>query len=192
VTSPDPEAQAAPAPASRKPAAARKAPATKAAAGKPTLQAVKTAPKPRKTAEKPVPVAAKPVLELIKSKPGATLGVHDMEMPDPLAAELVASPLDPVADPQVALEVGVAVGAGSDTVAPTALEEELVVNGVAQVLTDRDGNPVSLLDEAELIQMVRRVIREELQDVLGERITRNIRKLVRAEINRVLTSQTLD
>jgi hypothetical protein len=59
-------------------------------------------------------------------------------------------------------------------------------------LTDADGNPVTVLDEAALNEIVRALIREELQGVLGERITQNVRKLVRAEINRALTARSLD
>ncbi len=44
-----------------------------------------------------------------------------------------------------------------------------------------------VLDEAVLREIVREVLREELQGHLGERITRNIRKLVRAEVHRSLT-----
>ena len=36
------------------------------------------------------------------------------------------------------------------------------------------------------------LIREELSGTLGERITRNVRKLVRAEINRALTARDFD
>ena len=43
-----------------------------------------------------------------------------------------------------------------------------------------------------LRDMVREIIREELQGGLGERITRNIRKLVRAEMARALATQTMD
>lgn len=49
------------------------------------------------------------------------------------------------------------------------------------------GTTEDVLDEAVLREIVRAVLREELQGHLGERITRNIRKLVRAEINRSLT-----
>ena len=41
-------------------------------------------------------------------------------------------------------------------------------------------------DEEMLRDLVRDIIREELQGALGERITRNVRKLVRAEIARAL------
>jgi hypothetical protein len=46
-------------------------------------------------------------------------------------------------------------------------------------------------DEEVLRDLVRDLIREELQGQLGERITRNIRKLVRAEIARALAVQDL-
>lgn len=52
------------------------------------------------------------------------------------------------------------------------------------------GAPV--IDATQLREMVRDIVREELQGKLGERITRNVRKLVRREIHRVLTTQTFD
>lgn len=59
-------------------------------------------------------------------------------------------------------------------------------------LLDADGTPLAVLDEAALQEIVRQMIREELQGTLGERITRNVRKLVRAEINRALMARDLD
>ena len=47
------------------------------------------------------------------------------------------------------------------------------------------------LDEDALRELVSDIVREELQGVLGERITRNVRKLVRREIQRALASQEL-
>jgi hypothetical protein len=47
-------------------------------------------------------------------------------------------------------------------------------------------------DEQVLRDLVRDLIREELQGALGERITRNVRKLVRSEIARVLAAQDLE
>ncbi|KAJ54140.1 hypothetical protein ACMU_03390 [Actibacterium mucosum KCTC 23349] len=49
-----------------------------------------------------------------------------------------------------------------------------------------------LLDEDSLREMVVAIVREELQGGLGERITRNVRKLVRREINRALASRDFD
>lgn len=59
-------------------------------------------------------------------------------------------------------------------------------------IIDADGTPLAVLDEAALQEIVRQMIREELQGDLGERITRNVRKLVRAEINRALMARDLD
>ncbi|SHH68534.1 V-type ATPase subunit [Cognatishimia maritima] len=49
----------------------------------------------------------------------------------------------------------------------------------------------AILDEDMLRELVGEIVRQELQGPLGERITRNVRKLVRREINRVLTAQKL-
>ncbi len=50
----------------------------------------------------------------------------------------------------------------------------------------------SLMDEEALRDLVSEIVRAELQGALGERITRNVRKLVRREIHRALTAQELE
>ncbi len=50
----------------------------------------------------------------------------------------------------------------------------------------------ALLDEEALRDLVAEIVREELQGALGERITRNVRKLVRREIQRALAAHDLD
>ena len=50
----------------------------------------------------------------------------------------------------------------------------------------------SVIDEDMLRDMVSDIVRQELQGVLGEGITRNVRKLVRREIQRVLASQEFE
>lgn len=57
---------------------------------------------------------------------------------------------------------------------------------------DRSDQSVPALDEQKLREIVREIIREELASTLGERITRNVRKLVRVEINRALTSREFE
>ncbi len=47
------------------------------------------------------------------------------------------------------------------------------------------------IDEAMLREMVSDIVRQELQGALGERITRNVRKLVRREIHRALAAHDL-
>ncbi len=49
-----------------------------------------------------------------------------------------------------------------------------------------------VLDEEALRDIVREMIRQELQGSLGERITRSVRKLVRAEINRAFASRDFE
>ena len=50
----------------------------------------------------------------------------------------------------------------------------------------------AILDEDALRDLVTEIVRQELQGALGERITRNVRKLVRREIHRALASQELE
>ncbi len=49
----------------------------------------------------------------------------------------------------------------------------------------------TILDEEALRDLVAEIVRQELQGALGERITRNVRKLVRREIQRALAAQEL-
>ncbi|MBV0912683.1 hypothetical protein KTJ87_09855 [Rhodobacteraceae bacterium ASV31] len=48
------------------------------------------------------------------------------------------------------------------------------------------------LDEEALHLLVAEIVREELQGVLGERITRNVKRLVRREVQRALSMRSLD
>ena len=57
---------------------------------------------------------------------------------------------------------------------------------------DLDVEEDSVLDENALRELVSDIVREELQGVLGQRITRNVRKLVRREIQRALSAHDLD
>jgi hypothetical protein len=52
-----------------------------------------------------------------------------------------------------------------------------------------DAEDALLQDEDVLRALIRDVLREELQGVMGERVTRNLRKLIRAEIARALTAR---
>lgn len=61
-------------------------------------------------------------------------------------------------------------------------------SGVADQGLDLLAEPTEL-DEDALRDLIADIVREELQGALGERITRNVRKLVRREIHRALSSQ---
>jgi hypothetical protein len=49
-----------------------------------------------------------------------------------------------------------------------------------------------VMEEAALRAMIAEIVRQELQGSLGERITRNVRKLVRREISRMMTSEEFE
>lgn len=50
----------------------------------------------------------------------------------------------------------------------------------------------AMLDEDALREMVSELVRQELQGTLGARITRNVRKLVRREIHRIMDSKDFE
>lgn len=61
---------------------------------------------------------------------------------------------------------------------------------VSRSLDDLD--ETQLIDEEALRDLVSEIVRAELQGALGERITRNVRKLVRREIHRALATKELE
>lgn len=67
-----------------------------------------------------------------------------------------------------------------DEVSP---EPEILTDGISAETEDQS----FVLDEDMLRDMVHDIVRQELQGVLGERITRNVRKLVRREIQRAFS-----
>ena len=71
-----------------------------------------------------------------------------------------------------------------------ALAEDAVTSATMDALA-ADGAEESYLDEESLRELVADIVRSELQGALGERITRNVRKLVRREIQRALAAQDL-
>lgn len=83
-------------------------------------------------------------------------------------------------------------------VAETAPMAETTPDDVAAVSLDDAETVVEaaleehVIDEETLRAMVADIVRSELQGELGERITRNVRKLVRREIQRALVAQSLD
>lgn len=78
-----------------------------------------------------------------------------------------------------------------------AWQDDLVEDGASPSSTDPRPAEAetaldAVMDEDSLRELVAEIVRQELQGALGERITRNVRKLVRREIQRALTAQALD
>jgi len=76
----------------------------------------------------------------------------------------------------------------------TPASDDTLVGAAAAAadLNDVLNDETSLIDEDMLRDMVAEIVRQELQGSLGERITRNVRKLVRREIHRALASQDFE
>lgn len=71
--------------------------------------------------------------------------------------------------------------------------EDGVIEAMTHTLPDGLGeDAAALIDEEALRDMVAEIVRQELQGPLGERITRNVRKLVRREIYRAMAANELD
>ena len=62
---------------------------------------------------------------------------------------------------------------------------------VRQGTEDAPEAPMPDIDADVLAELVRDILRDELQGALGLRMTRNIRKLVRAEVARILSTKDL-
>lgn len=112
-----------------------------------------------------------------------------MAWPDP-------APFEHVHDdtPEVGSNVLHAQNAWPQNQAPEAVAEDAPTEEddaqLPAVTTDQSA-PIEI-DEEMLRDLVVDIVRQELQGALGERITRNVRKLVRREIHRMLISQDFD
>lgn len=69
---------------------------------------------------------------------------------------------------------------------PKSSDAAQPVDGSAPAISQQGAVSEQIIDEGMLYQLVAHIVRQELQGELGEKITRNIRKLVRAEVAREL------
>jgi hypothetical protein len=99
-------------------------------------------------------------------------------------------------DPGVDLQAHKVRDADSDVIVPAIMGTEMARGGAspeAELSADiRDRFDLAedaVIDEEMLRDMVAEIVREELQGSLGERITRNVRKLVRREIHRAIMTR---
>lgn len=83
-----------------------------------------------------------------------------------------------------------------DDFTPSAVEQDDHLERAEETASSGAGDDWHLesdvLDEEALRDMVSEIVRQELQGALGERITRNVRKLVRRELHRALASQEFE
>ncbi len=127
-----------------------------------------------------------PSLESTIADLEAAIGQQDGEWePDGSDFEEDADAEEVMSEPVQDWIDGTAQEVGAGSAAAAALEDE--AEGA-----DLFGAEESVIDEETLRDMVSDIVRQELQGALGERITRNVRKLVRREINRVLAAQDFE
>ena len=107
--------------------------------------------------------------------------------PGMLLQATVAAPSGPSEAPEAPMQDDLATELGE----PEPLRAEPAAPAQDAVATEPDLVEDEELDEEALRDLIRDMIREELQGELGARITRNVRKLVRTEINRALASRDL-
>jgi hypothetical protein len=124
--------------------------------------------------------------------PGAIVqNLNDVEdaQVETQASDCAAANVNPAAVPDEPEPEDAAEVEASDDHQVDPSKEDSFEDGDLDGLLDAGGVQ---LDEAALRELVADVVREELTGPLGERITRNVRKLVRREIYRILSSQELD
>lgn len=97
-----------------------------------------------------------------------------------LRPEFVEIPDDP---PQKPVDV--------DTASPIE-EAEIVADDEPDDILAEDAGDGAFLDEEMLREMVTQLVREELKGHIGERITRNVRRLVHREIRRAMAVRDLE
>lgn len=102
---------------------------------------------------------------------------------------------DAAAAPDSASQVEIAAASVVEPAPEVTATPETHTEDASQGAAASQQDPVTadgaVLDEESLRVLVAEILREELQGVLGERITRNVRKLVRREIQRALTARDL-
>lgn len=110
--------------------------------------------------------------------------------PEPLASSYEDTAEDVVEEAVLAEELDRFEAQVAEDVAAFVTED--IEETIAPELEAFDTDDTMMLDESMLRDLVSDIVRQELQGALGERITRNVRKLVRREIHRALAAHDLD
>ena len=116
--------------------------------------------------------------------------LEPLEMPEPTIA--FSAPFEEVtSDPEIeAVKDEEKAAPEPDAAAQPAPESVASADGDTEM--DYTADTDTYLDEEALRELVSEMVRSELQGELGDRITRNVRKLVRREIHRALASRDFD
>ncbi len=137
-----------------------------------------------------------PILELRSEEPGMEGAPEETDATFE-AEESGSEPAFDASDVDLAPEDADVLSEAGPAVETTQLVDDVVEDVGVDDVEDPDRVPpvvgdTDVIDEDALRDLVAEIVREELQGALGERITRNVRKLVRREIYRILSSQEFD
>ncbi|MBY6135273.1 hypothetical protein KUV61_05505 [Nocardioides marinus] len=129
--------------------------------------------------------------EPVREKPLSSVAPQSAELAAAVQpARAAEQPAQPAASAEEREEASATQSAESDEV--EALTASAVTEAAMDALAaEAEANGEAYLDEDGLRELVASIVREELQGALGERITRNVRKLVRREIHRALAAHDL-
>lgn len=126
----------------------------------------------------PLPAAPMPDLARTASE-SATLDAFSEEASESVMQNLEDSALEATLARLEAVLSGKPVPSAEAEAAPAD-----AVSGIAEASSTARTDDEQIIDEGMLYQLVAHIVRQELQGELGEKITRNIRKLVRQEVAR--------
>ena len=147
----------------------------------------------------PVAAVVQPVAALVQPVVAVVQPVATVVQPVVAVVQPVAAVVQPVAQPSAAVvqPAALAQPQTDDDKGEAGLDDDLAL--AEAVNADQPaGDAIAgllragVIDEELLRNLVFDIVRQELQGTLGERITRNVRKLVRREIYRVLSSQEFE
>jgi len=129
--------------------------------------------------------------EPVREKPLSSVAPQSAELAAAVQpAKAAEQPAQPAAWAEAREEAPTTQSAESDEV--EALTASAATEAAMDALAaEAEANGEAYLDEDGLRELVASIVREELQGALGERITRNVRKLVRREIHRALAAHDL-
>ena len=147
----------------------------------------------------PVAAVVQPVAALVQPVVAVVQPVATVVQPVAALVQPVVAVVQPVAQPSAAVvqPAALAQPQTDDEKGEAGLDDDLAL--AEAVNADQPaGDAIAgllragVIDEELLRNLVFDIVRQELQGTLGERITRNVRKLVRREIYRVLSSQEFE
>jgi len=147
----------------------------------------------------PVAAVVQPVAALVQPVVAVVQPVATVVQPVAALVQPVVAVVQPVAQPSAAVvqPAALAQPQTDDDKGEAGLDDDLAL--AEAVNADQPaGDAIAgllragVIDEELLRNLVFDIVRQELQGTLGERITRNVRKLVRREIYRVLSSQEFE